>query len=393
MTDPDDRRANRGNRASFHNFEQVNAAMPPVQPLHFDSIALGRGTNAPSMNDVASGSSERPVRLPAISDDPFSLNAPVGQSIYIPPVTHLPEGWNAPLQNPIPQNVPAAPVLRRNQHRHKNQTHTSLAPTANVASTSSSGHRGLPQPLHNISSGQADPALNNLTRGNIAYREMMSNYNASQEQRALAAFQEQQRQRNIAQEQNRQRLAAQQSDALAALEQERQRFFAEQEEARQRQERYDQRLAEEQRLAAQQEEARQRQERHEQILAEQDPEHRPFNNVLAQRILQLWEGQHIADLEEDFNGFALQDDIELENIHAAFNEMMLHPLEHFEEPRENMNDFGEQVFNGLAPQNNIPPEDDLEYVDPAEHGPQNEKYLGEEKVMQSADSVMSNDGN
>ncbi|KAG5731227.1 hypothetical protein E4T56_gene14504 [Termitomyces sp. T112] len=73
--------------------------------------------------------------------------------------------------------------------------------------------------------------------------------------------------------------------------------------------------------------------------------------------------------------------------------MMLHPLEHFEEPRENMNDFGEQVFNGLAPQNNIPPEDDLEYVDPAEHGPQNEKYLGEEKVMQSADSVMSNDGN
>ncbi|KAH0591469.1 hypothetical protein H2248_001541, partial [Termitomyces sp. 'cryptogamus'] len=172
MTDPDDRRANRGNRASFHNFEQANAAMPPVQPLHFDSIALGRGTNAPSVNDVASGSSERPVRLPAISDDPFSLNAPVGQSIYIPPVTHLPEGWDAPLQNPIPQNVPAAPVLRRNQHRHKNQTHTSLAPTANVASTSSSGHRGLPQPLHNISSGQADPALNNLTRGNIAYRKM-----------------------------------------------------------------------------------------------------------------------------------------------------------------------------------------------------------------------------
>ncbi|KAH0582612.1 hypothetical protein H2248_010540 [Termitomyces sp. 'cryptogamus'] len=177
-----------GNRASSYNFEQVNAAMPPVPFLHFDSIAQGRGTNAPSMNDVPSGSSERPMKLPAISDDPFSLNAPVGQSIYIPPITHLPEGWDAPLQNPIPQNVPAAPVLKRNQHRHKNQTHMSLALTANVASTSSSGHRGLPQPLHNMSSGQADPALNNLTRGDIAYREMVSNYNASQEQQALAAF-------------------------------------------------------------------------------------------------------------------------------------------------------------------------------------------------------------
>ncbi|KAH0588583.1 hypothetical protein H2248_004413 [Termitomyces sp. 'cryptogamus'] len=324
--------------------------VPPMPPVHFDSMAQSRSTNVPPINNVASGSSERPMRQPAIADDPFSFNAP---------------GWDAPLQNPIPQNVPAVPVFRKNQPRHSRQTHVSLAPNVTIASTSS-GHRRIPGPLHDISSSQADPALNNLTRGDIAYREMMSNYNASQQQQALEAFQEQERQRNVAQEQNRQRLAAQQQQGLAAVEQERLRFVAEQQ-MRQRQERYNQRLAEEQRLAAQQ---RQRQERYEQILAEQDPEHRPFNHLLAQRILQLWEGQHIADLEEDFNGFAPQDDLELENIHAAFDEMMLHPLEYFEEPMDNMNDFGEQIMNGLGPHNDIPAEDDLENVNPAEHRPE-----------------------
>ncbi|KAG5718620.1 hypothetical protein E4T56_gene16567 [Termitomyces sp. T112] len=54
-----------------------------------------------------------------------------------------------------------------------------------------------------------------------------------------------------------------------------------------------------------------------------DPEHRPLNAAIAQRIFQGWEQQHEADLEED--------------------------------------------FNDLGPQNDIPSEDDLEYVDPAEH--------------------------
>ncbi|KAG5337031.1 hypothetical protein C0989_011119 [Termitomyces sp. Mn162] len=56
-----------------------------------------------------------------------------------------------------------------------------------------------------------------------------------------------------------------------------------------------------------------------------NPEHRPLNAAMAQRIFQGWQQQHEADLEED--------------------------------------------FNDLDPQNDIPSDDDLEYVDPARHQP------------------------
>ncbi|KAG6881472.1 hypothetical protein C0993_001349, partial [Termitomyces sp. T159_Od127] len=97
------------------------------------------------------------------------------------PETHLPEGWNAPLQNPVPRVVPPPPppALRRaNRLRQVNQAASSSA--APVATRSLAGG-----PLHDITSGNADPALNNLTRGNIANRERAANHEAMQQQ-ALA---------------------------------------------------------------------------------------------------------------------------------------------------------------------------------------------------------------
>ncbi|KAG5715197.1 hypothetical protein E4T56_gene3080 [Termitomyces sp. T112] len=132
-----------------------------------------------------------------------------------------------------------------------------------------------------------------------------------QQEQALAILQEQQRLRHIVMGTEQER---QQQEALAVLQ--------EQQRLRQDQERQ-QALA----ILSQERQERARQEE-ELFRAEHidlNPEHRPLNAAMAQSIFQGWEQQHEADLEED--------------------------------------------FNDLGPQNDIPSEDDLEYVDPAQQRP------------------------
>ena len=75
----------------------------------------------------------------------------------IPPEVQLPANWDAPLQNPIPV-VPPIPV-----HPRRGPCRAPLGP------------------LHDISSGQSDPALNTLHRGHIAHREQAANHRAEVE--------------------------------------------------------------------------------------------------------------------------------------------------------------------------------------------------------------------
>ena len=88
---------------------------------------------------------------------PQRLADEYGVNIVIPPEVQLPANWDAPLQNPI-LVVPPMPVCpRRGPHR---------APLG---------------PLHDISSGQSDPALNTLHHGHIAHREQAANHCAEVE--------------------------------------------------------------------------------------------------------------------------------------------------------------------------------------------------------------------
>ncbi|KAG6828393.1 hypothetical protein H0H93_014931, partial [Arthromyces matolae] len=96
MTDPDERRANRrGNTPQ----------RPPLPPL----LLNGARPSAPH------------VPIVAPNDDPFAMNIeerPLPQLNI--PVTHIPDGWDAPLRNPIPQNVPPPPPafgMRRPRNR------------------------------------------------------------------------------------------------------------------------------------------------------------------------------------------------------------------------------------------------------------------------------------
>ncbi|KAG6887879.1 hypothetical protein C0995_012001 [Termitomyces sp. Mi166 len=77
-------------------------------------------------------------------------------------------------------------------------------------------------------------------------------------------------------------------------------------------------------------------------------------------ILQGWEQQHQADLEEDFNGLNSQNDIppeeELEYVDAAFDQIVENALEYLEQPAD----------NGDDPRQQDPP---AEPDDPAVHMP------------------------
>ncbi|KAG5348541.1 hypothetical protein C0989_010036 [Termitomyces sp. Mn162] len=80
---------------------------------------------------------------------------------------------------------------------------------------------------------------------------------------------------------------------------------------------------------------------------------------MAQRIFQGWEQQHEADLEEDFNDLGPQNDIPSEDDLEYVDPAGHQPAEQLDPPLD--------VPLGL--QDDIPSDDDLEYVDPAEHQP------------------------
>ncbi|KAG5347630.1 hypothetical protein C0989_011658, partial [Termitomyces sp. Mn162] len=90
-----------------------------------------------------------------------------------------------------------------------------------------------------------------------------------------------------------------------------------------------------------------------------DPEHRPLNAAMAQRIFQGWQQQHEADLEEDFNDLGPQNDIPSEDDLEYVDPTRHQPAEQMDPPLD----------VPLGPQDDIPSDDDLEYVDPVQQRP------------------------
>ncbi|KAG6880892.1 hypothetical protein C0995_003954, partial [Termitomyces sp. Mi166 len=128
---------------------------------------------------------------------------PVNQPIVAIPKTVLPEGWNAPLENPMPRMVPPLPALAHE------------APLPNWMPIM------LPPPL---ASEQALAALEGQQRlRHIAIAEEQQR----QQEHALAVLEQQQRLRYIAiaEEQERQQEQQGQQQALATLHQERRQEF------------------------------------------------------------------------------------------------------------------------------------------------------------------------
>ncbi|KAG6882908.1 hypothetical protein C0992_010312, partial [Termitomyces sp. T32_za158] len=84
--------------------------MPRMVPLLPDPVHRGRPGNQ------------------AIVAHPTAAQPIVAQpAIIIPPETHLPEGWDAPLQNPVPRIVPPPPPLRRRYNRRNHGQEQALA--------------------------------------------------------------------------------------------------------------------------------------------------------------------------------------------------------------------------------------------------------------------------
>ncbi|KAG5323722.1 hypothetical protein C0989_011959, partial [Termitomyces sp. Mn162] len=77
---------------------------------------------------------------------------------------------------------------------------------------------------------------------------------------------------------------------------------------------------------------------------------------MAQRIFQGWEQQHEADLEEDFNDLGPQNDIPSEDDLKYIDPVQQRPAEQLDPPLD----------VPLGPQDDIPSDDDLEYVDPVQ---------------------------
>ncbi|KAG6858583.1 hypothetical protein C0995_015505, partial [Termitomyces sp. Mi166 len=254
MTDPDDHCANRRN---------LRANTVVVPPLHFESGGMGSGGMRPGGNNqTAAGSLERPIRQPAAAADPFSM---------VIPETVLPEGWDAPLQNPMPKMVPPAPApihRRNNMLRPVNQPIVAIpeihAPVQNpmpgmMLPPPAPVYRGdnmlrpINQPIVAIPEtvlpeGWNAPLLNPMPRmvplpPSPAARRNNRQRQVNQQQQTLAVLQEQQRLRHIAMAEHQER----QQQALAVLQQQQREQERAQEQA----------LAEQERLRTEEQERQQ----------------------------------------------------------------------------------------------------------------------------------------
>ncbi|KAH0580342.1 hypothetical protein H2248_001846, partial [Termitomyces sp. 'cryptogamus'] len=90
-----------------------------------------------------------------------------------------------------------------------------------------------------------------------------------------------------------------------------------------------------------------------------NPEHRPLNAVMAQRIFKGWEEQHVADLEKDFNSLGLQNDISSNDEVEYIDPTEYQPAGQLDPP----------LVYPLGLQDDIPSDDDLKYVNPVARQP------------------------
>ena len=137
----------------LHSMAQLNL-QPPM-----------RGVSAVPANSISLNDPEDPFGFhdgPRHNLAPQRLAEEYGVNIMIPPEVQLPANWDAPLQNPIPA-VPPMPIPPRRGRR-----------------------MALHRPMHDISGGQSDPALNGLHRGHIAHREQAANHHAEVQRQQLA---------------------------------------------------------------------------------------------------------------------------------------------------------------------------------------------------------------
>jgi len=180
MTNPDERRSRIRVSGSTEGIVPLNygaalaAQIPQVEmPADWDAPRrfglpigipgpgpMGRGVGMVGLG-INMAAAIPQVQLPVGWDAPLANPVPVLQNVAATiPQVQLPAGWDAPLMNPVPV-VPPAPLLPTRRRR---------------------GRGRVLGPLHNISGGQADPALNGLHRGHIALRERTADYNAHVEQ-------------------------------------------------------------------------------------------------------------------------------------------------------------------------------------------------------------------
>ncbi|KAG6869937.1 hypothetical protein C0995_016154, partial [Termitomyces sp. Mi166 len=200
-----------------------------VPPLHFESGYMrpggmeSEGIRPGGDNQTAAGSSERPIRQPATAADPFSM--------VIPEIV-LPEGWDAPLQNPMPRMLPPAPAPMYG--RNNNMLRPVNQPVLVVTIPETVFPEGWDAPLQNpirIVPPLPAPALRRVR--NVRQEQSLAILQEQQRlrhvamaeeqerQQALAVLEEQQRLRNIAMVQTQER----QQQALATLHQERRQEF------------------------------------------------------------------------------------------------------------------------------------------------------------------------
>ncbi|KAF9468756.1 hypothetical protein BDZ94DRAFT_1303926, partial [Collybia nuda] len=158
-------------------------------------LNIATGSNTATMFNLHSNSNNNWPNL-GLGDYICNLRnmpPPPQQAHPIPsiPQVQLPVGWDRPLQNPMPQSIPSAPEPIRRR-------------------------RTVYRPVHDISSGQADPSLHNVHRGHIAHREQRTTHEVQRAAYLLNQFQEQQQhQSHVNQQQQLQQLQQQQTQILA----------------------------------------------------------------------------------------------------------------------------------------------------------------------------------
>ena len=292
----------------------IRHPMPVVPPMPVVSRGRSRGrgrgrgrgrAQPPPMVPVLAHSSAMPARVSAASDDPFTMN--VDTTVHNPPqpaavstsrtedislrvddIPHvqLPVGWDAPLANPVPQAPPPMPPARGSRARD--------------------GH--VHGPLHDISGGNADPALNGLHRGHIAYRERQANHLAHRHAQLLKQLQleqekkrEYERQLELLREQEwLRRNAEEERQTLGAvgLEEQRQRNESM---AAELERRMAVAAAEQERERVVQQALLQERQRIAQLEAD-NQDYRRQNAMETARILANWRQQHEAEQEEEEQG-------------------------------------------------------------------------------------------